>query len=77
MHVVQIRLYPNPQTTVFPDSLFALEKIHITRFHSGSHNVFIECWKIPRELKVCLCGNNVQTFRHVFLDNRFTTASEF
>ena len=85
---------PTLQSPAFPDSLFELERIHITRFRSGAHNLRIETdrytiSKIRRELRICLCGNEIQTLRHVLMDctivaqnrgtleNNFTSVSEF
>ena len=89
-------LFVNPtlQAPSFPDSLFELEMIHITRFRSGSHNLCIESGrytvpKTPREMRMCLCGNDTQTPRHVLMDchiveenhgileHNFTSVSEF
>ena len=40
------------------------ERIHITRYRTGSHNLKIEKGRhsrIPRENRLCICNNNVQT----------------
>ena len=44
------------------------ERIHITRYRTGSHNLQIEKGRhsrIPRENRLCTCNNDVQTLSHV------------
>ena len=64
---------PDLQKPSYPDDVFELHRIHITRFRSGSHNLLIEAGRfssprIPREFRICICGNGVQTIRHVLLE---------
>ena len=46
--------------------------VYITRFRTGSNNLLIETGRfatprIPRENRMCLCGTEVQTLRHVLM----------
>ena len=44
------------------------ERIHITRFRTGSHNLYIEKGRhsrIPRERRLCTCKTDIQTLNHV------------
>ena len=85
---------PDLQKPSYPDDVFELHRIHITRFRSGSHNLLIEAGRfssprIPREFRICICGNRVQTLQHVLLECAiiaqekdsfnitFTTVSDF
>ena len=71
-----------------------MEQIHISRIRSGSHNLLIETGRYDntaRDARICKCGNNIQTLRHVLLecdiinvaktnsnlDNSFSTVAEF
>ena len=68
-----LQLNPNLVTPSYNSSLFEIERVHITRFSTGSHNLLIETGRfsnprIPRELRLCSCGNGVQTLRHVLME---------
>ena len=57
----------------FANDIFEIERIHLTRIRTGSHNLQIETGrfanpKIPRDLRFCICGDNIQTLRHVLLE---------
>ena len=86
---------PSLMTPIYNEHTFEIERIHITRFRTGSHNLLIETGRfIPgmsREMRICPCGNGVQSIRHVFMEcnivnrmenrelfvNTFTTVEEF
>ena len=58
------------------------ERVHITRYRTGSHNLKIEKGRhsrIPRENRLCMCNNDVQTLSHVIfscpLTNRIQNIS--
>ena len=64
---------PNLLTPSYQGIMFELERIHITLFRSGSHNLFIETGRfsfprVPRELRICSCGSGIQTLRHVLME---------
>ena len=49
--------------------LFETDRVIISRYRSGSHNLNIEKGrmcnpKIPREERLCLCNNEIQTLEH-------------
>lgn len=51
------------------------ERIIISRFRTGSHKLHIEKGRNPyirRELRICVCGNNVQTLHHVLFQCALT-----
>ena len=60
-----LQVNPNLHTPIYSDTSFELERVHISRFRSGSHNLIIESGRftaprIPRELRICLwyrCSN--------------------
>ena len=68
-------LQVNPEliSPVCDVNAFEIERIHITRFRCGSHNLRIETGrfatpKIPRESRICLCGNHIQTLQHILME---------
>ena len=85
----------NPQlkdpNSFFNIRTFELDRILLTRFRTGSHNLQIEtgrhCYpRIARESRLCLCKDNIQTISHVLLHCRllhhlrneeFTTVEEY
>ena len=90
-----LQVNPSLESPVFKDDVFEIERIHITRFRTGSHNLLIETGRfvpgMDREMRICSCGNGVQSLRHVFMEcsvvtnmensdlfvNSFTTVEEF
>ena len=51
------------------NDILEFERVLLTRYRSGSHNLRIEtgrlcCPKIPREDRTCLCETGVQSLRH-------------
>ena len=60
---------PNPQTTLEG------EREIVTRFRTGSHSLAIETGRyanVPRENRLCSCGESVQTIWHVFAECSLT-----
>ena len=55
------------------ENMFELDRITITRYRSGSHNLMIEkgrfigMFKAPRNERLCSCNLEVQTLRHCLL----------
>ena len=54
-------------------NLHELERITITRFRTGSHNLQIELGRhtnpiTPRDQRHCKCGSNIQTLQHIIMD---------
>ena len=52
--------------------LFEFERVCITRYRTGAHNLRIETGRmntpvVPREDRLCICNNDIQTLRHVLL----------
>ena len=53
--------------------ILEIERIIVTRYRSGSHNLRIETGRIgnpfiPREERFCRCGESIQSLRHVIFD---------
>ena len=48
------------------------ERVMLTRYRTGSHNLRIEKDRFlpnsKREDRLCLCGRDIQTIKHVILD---------
>ena len=60
---------PNPQTTLEG------EREIVTRFRTGSHSLAIETGRyanVPRENRLCSCGESVLTIWHVFAECSLT-----
>ena len=62
---------PRFQTPTFTN-IFELDRITISRYRSGSHNLKIESGrcsvpKVERELRMCSCNSEVQTLSHCLL----------
>ena len=87
-----LQVNPNLESPTYRNHVFEIEKIHITRFRTGSNNLLVETGryatpKIPRENRLCTCGESVQTLRHVLIScpliirpaatSSFTTISEY
>ena len=50
------------------NTLPEFERVQITRYRTGSHNLLIEkgrYLKIPRENRVCVCDTGIQSLNHV------------
>ena len=90
-----LQVNPDLTTPTHDNNMFEIERVHITRFRTGSHNLHIETGRftsprIPRDQRLCVCGNNIQTLHHVLLEcnitsmgnidkfaNKFTSVHEF
>ena len=64
-------LYINPSICkpTFVNKL-EFQRVFITRYRCGSHNLRIEAGRtsyIPREERLCICNNDLQTVKHVLL----------
>ena len=65
-------LLKNPNVN-YTRRTFELERILVTRFRTGSHNLRIEtgrfCYpKVERQARLCLCNETVQTVTHVLIN---------
>ena len=67
-------LLVNPQlvTSSYIPNILEFERVMITRYRSGSHNLRIETGRmcnptIPREERVCTCNTGVQSLAHCLL----------
>ena len=54
------------------EDIFELDRIVMTRYRTGSHNLRIETGRMskpfePRENRLCLCDTDVQTLKHCLL----------
>ena len=62
----------NPSLTSYapnPQPIMELERELITRFRTGSHSLAVETGRygnVPRENRLCSCGQGVQTVWHIF-----------
>ena len=58
------------------DGLLEFQRVLVTRYRTGSHNLRIESGRtpyIPREERLCICNGDIQTVKHVFLHCRIIT----
>ena len=66
-----LQVNPDLIPPIYQNKMFELERIHITRIRTGSHNLIetggFSTPKVPRELRLCMCGNDIHTLRHVLL----------
>ena len=67
-----LQVNPNLKSPKYGTRTFEIERIHTTRFRNGSNNLLIETGRfskprIPRENRICICGEDVQTLRHVLM----------
>ena len=72
-----IRVNPELKPFITPPNTLEGERTIITRFRTGSHSLAIELGrfsKVPRERRLCKCGNSVQTVLHVFNDCPLTVS---
>ena len=62
------QINPDLQRYSTEESTPEFERIHITRFRTGSHKLQIEKGRhsrIPRENRLCICNTDIQTLNHV------------
>ena len=65
------QINPDLQEYTHSQPIAEFERIHITRFRTGSHNLNIEKGRhsrIPRENRLCICETAVQTLSHVIFN---------
>ena len=67
-----LQVNPDLKTPLYEPNIFEIERINITRYRTGSNNLLIEIGRfatprIPREQRICLCGMEIQTLRHVLM----------
>ena len=70
------QINPNLQCYTTNQPLPEFERIHITRFRTGSHNLKIEKGRhsrIAREDRLCECNTGIQTLNHVIFTCPLTT----
>ena len=70
---VYMLVNPNLSSPTQSHGVLEFERVLLTRYRSGSHNLKIEtgrlcCPKIPRENRTCLCGLGVQSLRHCLFE---------
>ena len=68
-----LEINPKLESPLYADNLFEIERIHISRFRTGSHNLLIETGRftnprMPRESRLCSCGDRIQTIHHVLME---------
>ena len=80
-----LQVNPDFETPSYDDNMFEIERVHLTRFRTGSNNLRIESGRL------CVCGNGVLTLRHGLMEwntvarmghnnvfaNSFTSLPEF
>ena len=64
---------PSLSPPTYSDDTFEIERINISRYRAGSHNLMIEIGRyanprIERQHRICTCGINIQTIHHVFIE---------
>ena len=70
---VYLLVNPNLSSPAQNYATFEFERVLLTRYRSGSHNLRIEtgrlcCPKIPRENRTCLCELGIQSIRHCLFE---------
>lgn len=58
-----------------PQFLLERERILLTRFRTGSHSLQIEIGRFsntPRQNRLCVCGTNVQSLKHILFECNLT-----
>ena len=70
---VYLLVNPNLVAPTQRDGILEFERVLLTRYRSGSHNLRIEtgrlcCPKIPREDRTCVCETAVQSLRHCLFE---------
>ena len=70
---VYLQVNPNLAPPTHRDDILEFERVLLTRYRCGSHNLKIEVGrlcnpKIPREDRLCKCNNGVQSLRHCLFD---------
>ena len=70
---VYLQVNPNLTPPVQRNELLEFERVLLTRYRCGSHNLLIEVGrmsnpKIPREDRLCSCNKGVQSIRHCLFD---------
>ena len=70
---VYLQVNPNIAPPTHRDDMLEFERVLLTRYRCGSHNLKIEVGrlcnpKIPREDRLCKCNNGVQSLRHCLFD---------
>ena len=70
---VYLLVNPNLSSPTQHHGILEFERVLLTRYRSGSHNLRIEtgrlcCPKVPREERMCLCGSGVQSLRHCLFE---------
>ena len=70
---VYMSVNPDLSSPTQSHGVLEFERVLLTRYRSGSHNLRIEtgrlcCPKIPRENRTCLCGLGVQSLRHCLFE---------
>ena len=68
-HSVNPQLTPPAQRS----DVLEVERIVVSRYRSGSHNLRIETGRmcnpsIPREERMCCCNSGIQSLQHIFFD---------
>ena len=68
---MQVNPHLTPITPV--ENILECERVVLTRYRSGSHNLKIESGRlhnptIPRDERLCRCNNGIQSLSHVLFD---------
>ena len=70
---VYLNVNPNLISPIQRSDILEFERVLVTRYRCGSHNLKIESGrlcnpKIPREERICSCNTNIQTLRHCLFE---------
>ena len=70
---VYLEVNPNLTAPSQCDDILECERVLITRYRCGSHNLNIEAGRlcnpiIPREERLCACNTDIQSLRHCLFD---------
>ena len=70
---VYLHVNPNLTPPNYRNNILEFERVLLTRYRCGSHNLKIESGrlcnpKIPREERTCTCKTNIQSLRHCLFE---------
>lgn len=69
-----LKVNPDLSPPIHDPNTFEIERISLTRYRTGSHNLRIETGRmikptpLPREERICACNTDIQTLEHCLLN---------
>ena len=70
---VYLQVNPNLTPPAYRHDILEFERVLLTRYRCGSHNLKIETGrlcnpKIPRDERLCMCNSGIQSLQHCLFD---------